>query len=124
MRTLVLLSMSLTLACAGSGPQAADAPGPSTQTAGAADDCGSLYALEVQNDGNDEVSFSFSDAKLLQPAQQIGTLRGKDATTLFFRSPEVPSVWAQTRSGGRAFITDRAGLQRYKIRMTLRCDKP
>jgi hypothetical protein len=124
MRTLAVLSMSLILACAGGGTQAADAPAPSTQAAGGDDDCGGLYALDVHNDGDDEVWFWFSDAKLLQPAQQIGRLRGKDATTLFFRSPETPSVWAQTRTGSRVFITDRAGLQRYRIRVALRCDKP
>jgi hypothetical protein len=124
MRTPAVLSMLLTLACASRGTQTADAPAPSTQAVGAADDCGGLYALDVRNDGDGDVWFAFSDARQLKPSQQIGVLRGRDATTLFFRSREAPLVWAQTRSGTRVFINDRAGLQRYRIRMALRCDKP
>jgi len=124
MRTLAGLSMSLVLACASGGAQPGDVLVPATQATGAAGECGGLYALEAHNDGDDDVRFAFSDAKQLQPAQSIGTLRGKDAMTLFFRSPVPPLVWAQTRSGSRVFINDRAGLQRYRIRMTLRCDKP
>jgi len=126
MRTLALLSTSLILACAGGGTPPANAPAPSTQATEGTDECGGRYALDVRNDGDQETWFAFSDAKQLRPAQQIGTmpLRAKDATTLFFQSSYPPLVWAQPRNGNRVFINDRTGLQRYRIRMTLRCDKP
>ncbi|MDH4043966.1 MAG: hypothetical protein OEW06_05845 [Gemmatimonadota bacterium] len=125
MRTLAMLSICLVSACASGGVPTGDVPAPSPQAAGSADACGGLYALDVRNDGDEDVGFSFTDAKLLRPAQQIGLgpVRGKDATTLFFRSPEPPAVWANTR-GARVSIDDRAGLQRYRIRVTLRCDAP
>lgn len=123
MRTLTLLSISLFLGCAPGGTRTGSAPEPQTQTAGGAEDCGGLYALDVQNDGSGDVVFAFSDAKQLRPAQQIGVLRGKDATTLFFQFQGMPLVWAQPRNGSRVYVNDRAGQQRYRIRMTLRCDR-
>jgi hypothetical protein len=122
MRTLTVLTMSLFLACASGGARAGDAPAPSMQATGAAGECGGLYALDVRNESDDEVVFAFSDLKQIRPAQQIGVLRGRDATTFFFRSPDAPLVWASRRSGSRVFLNDRAGEQRYRVRMTLRCD--
>lgn len=123
MRTLTVFSISLILGCAPGGTRAGAAPAPSTAAA-AAGDCAGLYALDVRNDGEGDVSFWFTDAKLIRPRQEIGVVHGRDATTLFFQSPVPPSVWAQARGGSRVSITDRAGLQRYRIRMTLRCDEP
>jgi len=124
MRVLTLLSMAFVVACASGGTGTGEAPAPSTQTAGAAGECGGLYALDARNEDDDEVWFAFSDLKQLQPAQEIGVLRGRDATTFFFRFSGTPLVWAFRRNGSRVFLNDRAGLQRYRIRMTLRCDTP
>jgi hypothetical protein len=124
MRTLTFLSVSLIVACAPGRTQPGEAPAPSKTVAGPAGDCAGLYALDVRHDAEGEVWFSFTDAKLVRPGQQIGVVRGRDVTTLFFQSPVPPSVWAQPRDGSRVSINDRAGLERYRIRVTLRCDKP
>ncbi len=127
MRTLLVFPVVLTLACASGGPPAGEAPAPSMQSAADADSCAGLYALDVRNDGDAEVRFWFTDAAQRKPGQPVGTgpVRAKDAATLFFQSPSfTPQVWAQIRNDMPIRIGSPAILQRYRIRVTLRCDRP
>lgn len=127
MRSLLVFPLAAILACASGGAPAGEAPKPSARTAAGADSCGGLYALDVRNDGDAEVWFSFTDEARLKPERRIGTgpVRAKDATTLFFQSPDyAPHVWALVRDGVPVWIGNRAALQRYRIRVILRCDTP